>query len=98
MRLVAAGTLLVIIGVMIFELGVFDMHVSWKFEVKNGNLMGDLAFHNAGPVVTMIGGLVLLYGAAGRRTTSRRSSRSTVTSAWPSSSAVTLSSSPPITT
>ena len=98
LRLVAAGTLLVIVGVMMFELGALDMHVSRKFEVENENIMGDLAFHEAGPVVTKIGGLVLLYGAAGRRTTSRRSSRSTVTSARPSSSAVTLSSSPPITT
>ena len=93
-----AGTMLVIVGVMIFELGVLDMHVFRIFEVENGNIMGDLAFHNAGPVVTMIGGLVLLYGAAGRRTTSRRSSRSTVTSARPSSSAVTVSSDPPVTT
>ena len=83
---------------MRFEFGVLGMHVFRKFEVENENIMGDLAFHEAGPVVTKIGGLVLLYGAAGRRTTSRRSSRSTVTSARPSSSAVTLSSSPPITT
>jgi len=87
LRLVAAGTLLVFAGVMRFEFGVLGMHVFRKFEVENENIMGDLAFHEAGPVVTKIGGLVLLYGAAGRRTTAR-----------PSSSAVTLSSSPPITT
>jgi len=93
-----AGTLLVIVGAVIFELGVIDMHVFRLFEIHHGNSMGDLVFHNAGPVLAVIGGLVLLYGAAGRSRTSRRSSSSTVTSAQPSSSAVTVSSTAPVTT
>jgi len=92
------GWLLVVLGAVIFESGVADMHVFRLIEVDHGNLVGDMVFHNVGPVIAMIGGLVLLYGAAGRRSTSSRSSRSTVTSAQPSSSAVTVSSSPPVTT
>ncbi|MCX6488425.1 MAG: hypothetical protein NT156_10775 [Mycobacterium sp.] len=93
-----AGTLLVIIGAVIFELGVIDMHVFRLFEIDHENIMGDMVFHSAGPVVAMLGGLVLLYGAAGRSITSRRSSRSTLSTAQPSSSAVRVSSTPPVTT
>ena len=91
------GWLLVVLGAVIFESGVADMHLFGLIEVDHGNLLGDMVFHNVGPVIAVIGGLVLLYGAAGRRSTSRRSSRSTVTTARPSSSAVTVSSSPPVT-
>jgi uncharacterized membrane protein len=93
-----AGTLLIVAGAVIFELGMIDMHVFRLFAVDSGNVLALMVFHNAGPAVAIIGGLVLLYGAAGRRRTSSRSSRSTVTSARPSSSAVTVSSSPPVTT
>jgi len=93
-----AGTLLVIIGAVIFELGVIDMHVFRLFEINHENVMGDMVFHSAGPVVAMLGVLVLLYGAAGRSRTSRRSSRSTVSSAQPSSPAVRVLSTPPVTT
>ncbi len=95
-----AGTLLVVVGAVIFELGVIDMHVFRLFEIPHhhGNSMGNLVFHNVGPVLAVIGSLMLLYGAAGRSRTSRRSSSSTVISAQPSSSAVTVSSTAPVTT
>ncbi len=93
-----AGTLLVIVGVMIFELGMADMHLFRVLDTGKGNLFADMAFHSVGPVVTMLGGLLSLYGEAGRTTTSRRSSRSTETRARPPASAVTVSSSPPMTT
>lgn len=93
-----AGTLLVVVGAVIFELGVIDMHVFRLFVIHHGNSLGDLVFHNAGPVLAVSGGLVLLYGAAGRIRTSRRSSRSTATSAQLSSPAATVSSTAPVTT
>lgn len=93
-----AGTLLVIVGAVIFESGVIDMHVFQLFEIDHENIVGDMVFHSAGPVVATLGGLVLLYGAAGRSITSRRSSRSTLSTAQPSSSAVRVSSTPPVTT
>jgi hypothetical protein len=92
-----AGWLLVVLGAVIFETGVLDMHLFGIIGVDHSNLLGDFVFHNVGPALAMIGGLALLYRAAGRRTTSRRSSRSTVSSARPSSSAVTVSSTPPAT-
>lgn len=92
------GWLLIVLGAVIFETGVLDMHVFGLIEVDHDNLLGDVIFHNVGPVLAVAGGLVLLYGAAGRSRTSRRSSRSTVTSARPSSSAVTVSSTPPVIT
>ena len=90
------GWLFVVAGAVIFETGVLDMHVFRVVEVED--LTGDMVFHNVGPVIAVIGGLVLLYGAAGRRNTSHRSSRSTDTNARPSSPAVTVSSTPPVTT
>lgn len=93
-----AGWLLVVLGAVTFESGVADMHLFRLIEVDHGNLLGDMVFHNIGPLIAVIGAAVLLYGAAGRRRTSSRSSRSTVTSARPSSSAVTASSTPPVTT
>lgn len=91
-----AASLLIVVGVMVFELGLADMHIFGLFDIEG--LTGDMVFHNVGPALAMAGGLVLLYGAAGRSRTSRRSSRSTVTSARPSSSAVTISSSSRVTT
>lgn len=93
-----AGTLLIVAGAVVFELGMLDMHVFRLFAVDSSNILALMVFHNAGPLLAMVGGLVLLYGAAGRRNTSRRSSRSTLTSAQPSASAVTASSTPPLTT
>ena len=91
------GWFLVVLGAVVFESGVADMHVFRVIEVDHGNLMGDIIFHNVGPLIAVVGALVLLYEAAGRRKTSRRSERSTRTSAQPSSSAVTVSSTPPVT-
>ena len=93
-----ACTLLVIVGAVIFESCVIDMHVFRLFEIDHENIVRDMVFHSAGPVVAMLGGLVLLYGAAGRSITSRRSSISTLSTAQPSSSAVRVSSTPPVTT
>ena len=90
------GWLLIVAGAVIFETGVLDMHVFRIIEVED--LRGDMVFHNVGPALALAGGLVLLYGAAGRRRISRRSSRSTETNARPSSSAVMVSSTPPATT
>jgi hypothetical protein len=92
-----AGPALVIAGTIIFELGVLDMHVLRVVAVDSSNILQMFAFHNIGPVVAMIGGAVLGYGSLGRTTTSWRSSRSTDTSARPSSSAVTVLSTPPLT-
>jgi hypothetical protein len=91
------GTVLIVAGAVVFELGMLDMHVFRLFTVDSSNILALMAFHNAGPALAMIGGAALLYGAAGRRNTSSRSSRSTVTIAQPSSSAVTVSSTPPVT-
>lgn len=91
------GTLLVILGAVIFELSVLDMHVFRLFSIDNANVLGMLVFHNIGPAVAMVGGAVLGYGSLGRSRTSWRSSRSTVTSARPSSPAVTVSSTAPLT-
>lgn len=92
-----AGTLLVIVGAVIFELSISDMHVFGVFTIDLSDTTTYLVFHNIGPVLAVVGGLVLLYGSTGCRNNSRRSSRSTVTSARPSSSAVTVSSTPPVT-
>jgi hypothetical protein len=92
-----AGWLLVVVGAVVFESGAVDMHLFRVIEVDHGNLLGDMIFHNVGPLIAVIGAVVLIYGAAGRRKTSRRSSRSTLTSAQPSSSAVTVPSTPPVT-
>lgn len=92
------GTLLVVVGAVIFELGMLDVHVFRLFAVDSSDVMAFMVFHNAGPVLAMLGGAVLFYGAAGRTSTSSRSPRSTVTSALPSSSALTVSSTPPATT
>lgn len=62
------GTLLIIVGSVIFELGFLDMHVFRLFSL-GGNLLAGLVFHNIGPTVVMAGGLVLLYGSLGRRQT-----------------------------
>ena len=91
------GTLLIVAGAVVFELGMLDMHVFRLFAVDSSNILALMVFHNAGPTLAMLGGAVLLYGATGRRSTSSRSWRSTVTSAQPSSSAVTVSSTPPVT-
>ena len=96
------GWLLIVAGAVVFETGVLDMHLFGIIHAEHGNHLGDLAFHNVGPALMLIGaGLLgagaLGYGAAGRRKTSRRSSRSTVSSTRPSSSAVTASSNPPVT-
>lgn len=93
-----AGTLLVVGGTVVFELGMLDMHIFRLFAVDRSNILAIMALHNIGPVLAMAGGLVLLYAPTGRSRTSRRPSRSTVTSARPSSSAVTVSSTPPATT
>lgn len=92
------GTLLIVIGAVVFELGMLDMHAFRLIAVDSSNIAAFMVFHNAGPALAMLGGAVLVYGAAGRSSTSSRSSRSTVTSARPSSSALTVSSSPPVTT
>ncbi|MFM9033693.1 MAG: hypothetical protein ACKOQ4_05315 [Mycobacterium sp.] len=90
-----AGAVLIVVGAVVFETGVLDMHVFRVIEIES--LAADMVFHNIGPAIAVLGALVLLYGAAGRRKTSRRSSRSTVTDARPSSSAMTLPSVPPVT-
>ncbi len=92
-----AGTLLVILGTVIFEVSVLDMHVFGLFDIEDANVLGMMVFHNIGPAVAVVGGLVLAYGSLGRSTTSWRSSRSTVSTALPSSSAVTMSSTAPLT-
>lgn len=61
------GWLLVIAGAVLFETGVLDMHVFRLIEVDHGNLLGDMVFHNIGPALAVIGGLVLGYRAMQRR-------------------------------
>lgn len=92
-----AGTLLIVVGAVIFELGVVDMHVFGLFHIDHADVVIDMAFHGVGPMLAIIGGMLLLY-RMGRTATSRRSSKSTVSSAHPESSAVTVGSTPPITT
>lgn len=93
-----AGTLLVVLGAIVFELSLLDMHVFGLFAVPTSDVAAMMVFHNVGPAIAMAGGLVLGYGSLGRSMTSWRSSRSTLTRARPSSSAVTVSSTPPLTT
>ncbi len=92
-----AGTLLIVVGAVTFELSVIDMHLFGVIDIDPRDMLAYMVFHNIGPALAMVGGL-LLYGSTGRTATSDRSSRSTVTIARPSSSAVTAASTPPITT
>ncbi len=91
-----AGTLLIVVGAVVFELTVIDMHVFGVIDLDPQNTLAYLAFHNIGPGLAIVGGL-LLYGSRGRRAISDRSPRSTVTIAQPVASAVIVSSTPPIT-
>ncbi|HOB49022.1 MAG TPA: hypothetical protein PKK01_06870 [Mycobacterium sp.] len=91
------GPALVILGTIIFELGVLDMHIFRVIAVDNSNMLQMFAFHNVGPALAIIGGVVLGYGSLGRTSSSWRPSRSILTSAQPSSSAVTMVSTPPLT-
>lgn len=86
-----------IVGTVIFELSVLDMHVFRVIAIDSANMLQMFVFHNIGPLVAIIGGAVLGYGSLGRSSTSWRSSRSMDTSAQPASSAVTMVSSPPLT-
>ena len=92
-----AGPALVIVGTVIFELSVLDMHVFRVIAIDSANMLQMFVFHNIGPLVAIIGGAALGYGSLGRSSTSWRSSRSMDTSAQPASSAVTMVSSPPLT-
>ena len=96
-RLTGSGWLLIAAGALVFELGILDMHVFGLFAMDHADTAA-IVFHNIGPALMLTGGLILLYGLAGRTITSRRSSRSTLTSAQPDASAVTVSSTPPVTT
>ena len=60
-----AGTLLIVVGAVIFELGTIDMHIFRLFAVDSSNLLALMVFHNVGPALAMIGGLILLCGTAG---------------------------------
>lgn len=91
------GTALVVCGAIVFELGVLDMHGFGLFGIEGSNVMALMVFHNIGPALAILGGLLLAYGSRGRTSTSRRSSRSTATRAVPSSAAVTVSATPPLT-
>lgn len=61
------GTLLIVTGAVVFELGMLDMHVFRLFAVDRSNILALMAFHNAGPALAMAGGAVLLYGTARSR-------------------------------
>ena len=61
------GTLLIVAGAVVFELGMLDMHVFRLFAVDSSNILALMAFHNAGPALSMAGGAVLLYGALSGR-------------------------------
>jgi hypothetical protein len=91
------GTMLIIVGAVVFELSIIDMHVFRVIDIDSRDILPYMLFHNIGPILAMVGGLIMLYGSMGRTASSRRSSRSTVTIAQPLSSAVTVSSTPPIT-
>lgn len=62
-----AGTLLIVAGAVVFELGMMDMHVFRLLAVDGSNIPALMAFHNIGPALAMTGGLVLLYGSSRRR-------------------------------
>lgn len=57
------GTLLIVTGAVVFELGMLDMHVFRLVAVDRSNILALMAFHNAGPALAMAGGAALLYGA-----------------------------------
>ncbi len=87
------GWLLMAVGMVTFELGVLDMHVFRVFRFADEYVPWDGLFHDAGPLLAAAGALLVV----GQRVTSRRPSRSTSTSAQPSTSAMTVSSTPPVT-
>lgn len=107
-----AGPLLIVVGAVIFEIGLLDMHVFGILAMHDhagnmpghthgavhANMLADMIFHGVGPALALAGALTLGYGSTGRSTTSWRSPRSTVTSARPPAEAVTVSSRPPSTT
>lgn len=93
-----AGTMLIVVGAVIFELSMLDMHIFRLLTIDSSDVWGLMAFHNIGPVLAIAGAVALAYGSAGRSTTSVRPSMSTVTSAPPAASAVTVSSAAPVTT
>jgi hypothetical protein len=68
------GPLMIVVGAVIFELGLMDMHVFGVLEMDHGNVMADMVFHGIGPILVLTGGLALLngspYGSTGRSTTS----------------------------
>ena len=55
------GALLLVVGAVIFELGVLDMHVFGLYDFE-ANRLWDFTFHAAGPALAIAGGL-LLYGS-----------------------------------
>lgn len=61
------GWRLLVTGAVLFEAGVMDMHVFGVIKVEHGNSLADIIFHNVGPVLAVIGALVLVTGAVSRR-------------------------------
>jgi len=90
-----AGSLLIVLGAVIFELSMLDMHIFRLYAIDSSDFIGLMVFHNIGPALAIAGAVALAYGSAGRSTTSVRSSRSTATNERPAESAVTVSSTAP---
>lgn len=48
-----AASLLIVVGVIVFELGLADMHLFRLFDIEAG-LAGDMVFHNVGPAPAVV--------------------------------------------
>lgn len=68
------GPLMIVVGAVIFELSLMDMHVFGVLKMDHANVMAGMVFHGVGPILVLTGGLALLngspYGSTGRSTTS----------------------------
>jgi hypothetical protein len=68
-----AGSLLIVLGAVIFELSMLDMHIFRLFTIDSANVWGLIVFHNAGPALAIAGAMVLALGPAAARPALSRS-------------------------
>ena len=59
-----AGSLLIVLGAVIFELSMLDMHIFRLFTIDSANVWGLMVFHNVGPALAIAGAMALALGPA----------------------------------
>ncbi|MCB1288419.1 MAG: hypothetical protein KDB47_12120 [Mycobacterium sp.] len=67
------GSLLIVLGAVIFELSMLDMHIFRLFTIDSANVWGLMAFHNVGPALAIAGAIVLALGPTAARPALSRS-------------------------